>query len=145
LVDSSVRPGIVGNPCRTWLVLSAIWIGLVISVETPSAFYGVWKASQFEVTFSTGARVFLDSTQRRSDLMVMLNEFMKREDLEDLAKRDEILAEINARSELAGERARRAWLAAFGPPLALLCLGLAVTGILGRSRLRARGLPRVRA
>jgi hypothetical protein len=120
---------------RAWLVLSAIWIGLAVYIAKPLTFSWLWKAPKYEIAFTTGNKVTIDTAQSHNDLVAALTEAMKREGV-DLSERDEILAGINSRYETAGEQAERAWLATFIPPLVLLGLGLALTWIFRGFRAR---------
>jgi hypothetical protein len=101
---------------------------LAAYIAKPLIFSWLWKAPKYEIAFTTGNKVTIDTAQSHSDLVAALTEAMKRAGV-DLSERDEILTGINSRYDTAGEQAERAWLATFIPPLVLLGLGFALAWI----------------
>jgi hypothetical protein len=131
---------------RTWLVLSAIWIGLFIYFYEPITYAWLWRARLVDIETPSGHRVTFDTSKSNKELVADVTAEVRREAerlkardgnkagsgmFNDLIpstpeyvsnRRDEILAVINS----AGEDYKRAWQVTFIPPLALLAFGLSI-------------------
>jgi hypothetical protein len=143
---------------RFWLVLSAVWIGLVVYSVGPKSYQlqWLWRAPIFEIKSPSGYVSELDLSKSQAELAAAITLELQREaerqrslsdtELEKLGKplplgfwitpelipkrRDEILTGINSKYQTEREQAENYWLLTVIPPLGLLGLGLCIAWIL---------------
>ena len=136
---------------RTWLILSAIWIGLWVYFAGPKTYSRLWHAPKYDIEFTSGHKTTFDTSKSHQELEADLIEEWKREAerlkprdrqaadeiLQSIsAKRDELLTVFKSENETVRQQAERVWLGTFIPPLVLLGLGLCIAWILGGFRAR---------
>src|SRR5262249_183336 len=117
-----------------WVVLSALWIGLVVYLIGPKTYTTPWKAV-YEAKHQDGRVGEFDLTKRwmqaqRPDI-----------NISQLQKdSDELVTALKSAHKVELDKARGAWLLAVLPPLALLGFGLCIFWIARGFRPRTRPL-----
>jgi len=123
---------------RAWLVLSAVWIGLLVYDWEPKTYSWLWHAPQFTITLPSGHATTFDTSRTHEETVAQVTEELRAEARrsntsetpESISeKRDRLLTAIDSRYETPGDRARKAWSVTLVPPLFLLVMGLAVAWI----------------
>ena len=124
---------------RAWLVLSAVWIGLLVYYWEPKTYSWLWHAPLFKVETPSGHIMTLDTSKTHEELAAQVTEVVRAEyerngrlaeTLSSISEnRDQILTKIDAEYKKAGEQAKTAWFSTLVPPILLLGLGLAVVWI----------------
>jgi hypothetical protein len=129
---------------RLWLVLSALWIGLVVYLIEPKTYTRFWK-SVYEVKSSDGrVRQFNlagSQTKLAADITAWMQE--RRPDIsifEFQNDLDELVTAIKSEYQAELDEAKTAWLLTVLPPVALLGLGLCILWIVRGFRPRTKPL-----
>jgi hypothetical protein len=117
---------------RTWLVVSAIWIGLFIYFSEPKTYSWLWRAPKHVIEFSSGHQTTFDTSKSHQELVADITEEWKREAerlkirdgqqaadeiLQSIsAKRDDLLETFSSNNKKIRREAERLWLVT--PPAA---------------------------
>jgi hypothetical protein len=129
---------------RLWLVLSALWIGLVVYLNEPKTYTRFWKAV-YEVKSSDGRVRRFNLAGSRTELAADVTAWMQAQrpdiNISELQKdRDELVTALKSLHQAELDGAKTAWLFTVLPPLALLGFGLCIFWI--TRGFRARTQPR---
>jgi hypothetical protein len=129
---------------RLWLVLSALWIGLVVYLSEPKTYTRFWRAI-YEVKHPNGRVIEFDLTKSQTDLAADLTAFMQAQrpdmNMVELQKdRDQILRALKSEHQVQMDKAKTAWLLTVLPPFALLGFGLCIFWIARGFRRRTQPL-----
>ncbi len=118
-----------------WLYLSVIWVvasGYLQELRT----FQFWRAPILEFESPSGQKFSINTSKNQNEITAELNAALGRESRlssNEIEKtRAALLGVIDAAKQIKSERARRAWLATFLPPLAVLGLGLCLGWIFRR-------------
>ena len=139
---------------RTWLVLSAFWVGWHVYLnDGPQTYAALWRLGSYEINYQDGTSLVVNlfkggeiksRTEISNELLAWLQKH--RPDIDDAdreAVSGGILNDLLDKHEIAVVSAKGAWWLTFAPPLALLGLGLCVFWIVrGLSSARRGGLIR---
>ena len=116
-----------GRFFRLWLFLSVIWVAASVYIQElrTSQF---WRAPILEFQAPSGQKFSINTSKNQNEIEAELNAALGRESRLSSSEvektRAAILGVIDTAKQIKSEEARRAWLAAFFPPLAVLGLGL---------------------
>jgi hypothetical protein len=129
---------------RAWVVLSALWIGLVVYLIGPKTYTTPWKAV-YEAKHQDGRVGEFDLTKSEAELAANVNAWMQAQrpdiNISQLQKdSDELVTALKSAHKVELDKARGAWLLAVLPPLALLGFGHCIFWIARGFRPRTRPL-----
>ena len=112
---------------RLWLFLSVIWVVASVYRQELGTFQ-FWRAPILEFEGPSGQKFLINTSKNKNEITAELNAALGRESRlpssEFEKTRAALLGVIDTAKQIKREEARRAWLATFLPPLAVLGLGL---------------------
>ena len=112
---------------RLWLSLSVIWVVASVYLQELRTFQ-FWRAPTLEFEAPSGQKFSINTSKNQNEITADLNAALGRESRLSSSEvektRAALLAVIETAKQIKSEEARRAWLATFLPPLAVLGLGL---------------------
>ena len=122
---------------RLWLFLSVIWVVASVYLQELRTFE-FWRAPILEFEGPSGQKFSINTSKNQNEIAAELNAALGRESRlsgSELEKtRAALLGAIDTAKQITSEEARRAWLATFVPPVAVLGLGLCLGWIFRCSR-----------
>ena len=124
-----------GRFFRLWLSLSLIWVVASVYLQELRTFQ-FWRAPILEFHAPSGQKFLIDASKNQNEITAELNAALGRESRVSSSEvektRAALLGVIDTAKQIISEEARRAWLATFLPPLAVLGLGLCLSWIIRR-------------
>jgi hypothetical protein len=131
---------------RLWLVLSALWIGLVVYLNEPKTYTRFWNAV-YEVKSSDGRVRRFNLAGSQTELAADLTAWMQvqRPDInisEMQTDLDELVTALKSEYQAELDEAKIAWLLTVLPPLALSGFGLSIFWIVRGFRPRTANVQR---
>ena len=116
-----------GRFFRLWLSLSVIWVVASVYLQELRTFQ-FWRAPILEFEAPSGQKFSINTSKNQNEITAELNAALGRESRLSSSEvektRAALLGGIDTAKQIKSEEARRAWLATFLPPLAVLGLGL---------------------
>jgi hypothetical protein len=117
---------------RLWLFLSVIWVVASVYRQELGTFQ-FWRAPILEFEGPSGQKFLINTSKNQNEITAELNAALGRESRLSSSEfektRAALLGVIDTAKQIKREEARRAWLATFLPPLAVLGLGLCLDWI----------------